>query len=118
MRNVWVGTDKHTGQIWIYEKRLDRMDPDKVLLFRLDRHESGFPTTFSDELGAYVLVDRADYRIRLKTADETTRATCNDTYEWFKCLSEHEEREERHRVEREQRDLPGRWIGWDQLGGV
>lgn len=108
MRNIWVGIDKRTGQLWVYEKTLDRNDPDEVLLFRIDRHESGFRTTYSDELGAYVLVDRADYRKRLKTADENTRAVCVSTYEWFKDLCAEEEKERLRQIELETNDIH-RW---------
>ena len=118
MRNIWVGVDKQTGQVWVYERTLDQKHPGSVLLFRLDRHESGFPTTYSDELGAYVFVNREEFRRRLKTADERTRSECKYTYEWFKQLSQDEEREERLRIEREQSDLPGQWIGWDRLRGL
>ncbi len=108
MRNIWVGIDKETGQLWVYEKTLDRNDPEEVLLFRLDRHESGFSTTYSDELGAYVLVDRSNYRKRLKTVDENTRSDCIATYEWFKCLCDEEEKESIRQIEIERNDIH-RW---------
>jgi len=108
-RNIWVGADKLTGQIWVYERIEDEGDPDKVTLFRLDNHDNEYETTYSDELGAYVTVNRVDFRKKLRTVDEETRTKCIETYEWFKRILEEEKQSEVDERNKNLEDMPGRW---------